>query len=66
MSNDIKIIAGNNKGDKAQTNVGLRKSELDFLYDLVVGKATVKAKMVVLSVFLLSLYKANFTVMKRL
>ena len=44
MSNDIKIIAGNNKGDKAQTNVGLRKSELDFLYDLVVGKATVKAK----------------------
>ena len=44
MSDEIKITAEGKNGDKARTSLGLRKSELDFLYDLVMGNATVNTK----------------------
>lgn len=44
MSDEIIITAEDENGDKARTSIGLKKSELDFLYDLVMGNATVKTK----------------------
>lgn len=44
MNKNIDITGSTSNGDKAKTSITLKESELEFIYNLVIGKATVNFK----------------------